>query len=113
MSAAHSAVRRVRVDELRQIAAAATTLSFPAGTVLAAEGEVGREFMVIAEGSADVTVRGAVINVLGPDDFFGEVALLDGGLRSATVVATSDLRGPRHRTAQFSVLLFDSPSHAA
>ena len=78
-------------DELQQIAAAASTLTFPAGTVLAREGDVGREFMVIDDGTADVVIGGAVVNQLGPDDSFGEVALLDGGVRTATVVASTDV----------------------
>jgi CRP/FNR family transcriptional regulator, cyclic AMP receptor protein len=99
-------------DELAQIAAAASTISFPAHSVLAREGEVGREFMVIVEGTADVAVNGAVVNQLGPNDFFGEVALLDGGLRTATVTATTDVVAHVIEQREFSVLLFDSPSLA-
>ena len=99
-------------DELEQIAGAASTLSFPAGTVLAAEGDAGHEFMVIAEGSAEVSVRAKVINRLGPDDFFGEVALLDGGPRTATVVAVSDVVAHVIEQREFAVLLFDSRSLA-
>ena len=99
-------------DELGQVAAAATTISFPAGTVLAREGEVGREFMVIVEGTADVVVNGASVDQLGPNDFFGEVALLDGGLRTATVTATTDVVAHVIEQREFSVLLFDSPSLA-
>ncbi len=100
------------IDELGQIAAAASTMSFPAGSVLALEGEVGREFMVIVEGTAEVAVHGAVVNQLGPGDFFGEVALLDGGLRTATVTATTDVVAHVIEQREFSVLLFDSPSLA-
>ena len=99
-------------DELTQVAAAASMISFPAGRVLAREGEVGREFMVIVEGTADVTVNGVVVNQLGPNDFFGEVALLDGGLRTATVVATTEVAAHVIEQREFSVLLFDSPSLA-
>ena len=96
-------------DELAQVAAAASTISFPAGSVLAREGEVGREFMVIVEGTADVTVNGVVVSQLGPNDFFGEVALLDGGLRTATVLATTEVVAHVIEQREFSVLLFDSP----
>ena len=97
-------------DELQQIAAAASTLTFPAGTVLAREGDVGREFMVIDDGTADVVIGGAVVNQLGPDDSFGEVALLDGGVRTATVVASTDVVAYVIEQREFSVLVFDSHS---
>ncbi len=99
-------------DELQQIAAAASTLTFPAGTVLAREGDVGREFMVIDDGTADVVIGGAVVNQLGPDDSFGEVALLDGGVRTATVVASTDVVAYVIEQREFSVLVFDSHSLA-
>ena len=99
-------------DELQQIAAAASTLTFPAGTVLAREGDVGREFMVIDDGTADVVIGGAVVNRLGPDDCFGEVALLDGGVRTATVVASTDVVAHVIEQREFAVLVFDSQSLA-
>ena len=99
-------------DELQQIAAAASTLTFPAGTVLAREGDVGREFMVIDDGTADVVIGGAVVNQLGPDDSFGEVALLDGGVRTATVVASTDVVAHVIEQREFAVLVFDSQSLA-
>ena len=99
-------------DELAQVAAAASTISFPAGSTLAREGDVGREFMVIVEGTADVTVNGVVVSQLGPNDFFGEVALLDGGLRTATVLATTEVVAHVIEQREFSVLLFDSASLA-
>ncbi len=99
-------------DELQQIAAAASTLTFPAGTVLAREGDVGREFMVIDDGTADVVIGGAVVNQLGPEDSFGEVALLDGGVRTATVVASTDVVAYVIEQREFAVLVFDSQSLA-
>jgi CRP-like cAMP-binding protein len=63
-----------------------------AGQVLAREGEVAREFMVIIEGTATVTKDGAVINHLGPGDFFGEIGLLETPRRVATVTADTPMR---------------------
>lgn len=99
-------------DELRRVAATSSTLSYPAGTVLASEGEMGHEFMVIADGTAEVSVSGRVVAMLGPDDFFGEVALLDGGPRSATVTATSDVVVRVIEERDFSVLVYDSSALA-
>ena len=47
---------------------------------------------MIREGTADVDVGGEIKNKLGPDDFFGEIGVLENELRSATVVATSSMR---------------------
>ena len=99
-------------DELRRVAATSSTLSYTAGTVLASEGEMGHEFMVIADGTAEVSVKGKVVARLGPDDFFGEVALLDGGPRSATVTATSDLVVRVIEERDFSLLVYDSSALA-
>jgi CRP-like cAMP-binding protein len=99
-------------DECRRIAKMCSTLSFPAGSVLAREGELGREFMVVAEGTADISVNGTTVATVGPGDFFGEVALLDGGPRTATVVATSDVVIQAIEQRDFAVLVHDSPSLA-
>ncbi len=48
-------------------------------------------FYVIDSGAASVTIRGDEVAVLGPGDHFGEIALIDGGQRLATVTATTDL----------------------
>lgn len=65
---------------------------FGAGDTIAAEGKGGVGFFVIADGSAKVTVDGHERASLGPGDYFGEVALIDEGSRSATVIADTDLR---------------------
>jgi CRP-like cAMP-binding protein len=66
--------------------------TFNEGATVTTEGEPGIGFFVITEGSAEVSVRGELRNSLGPGDSFGETALIDEGPRSATVVATTDLR---------------------
>jgi CRP-like cAMP-binding protein len=78
-------------DELQKIMSASTELTFGAGTVLAKEGSTGHEFLVIVDGKAHVEIGGKTIATLGAGDFFGEMALLDGGPRTATVVADTDL----------------------
>ncbi len=77
--------------ELAVIARAAKEVSHREGTVIAREGERGIGFFLILEGTAKVTIGGKTKATLGPGEFFGEVALLDGGPRTATVVATSPL----------------------
>jgi CRP/FNR family cyclic AMP-dependent transcriptional regulator len=78
--------------ELQTIARAVKDIDHPAGTVIAREGEPGIGLFVIEEGDADVTIGGRKKASLGPGDFFGEIALLDGGPRTATVTATTDVK---------------------
>jgi CRP-like cAMP-binding protein len=77
--------------DLQRLAKAADELTVPAGTALTTQGGVGREAFVILEGTAEVTKDGVHAADLGPGDHFGELALLDGGPRTATVTTTSDM----------------------
>lgn len=79
-------------DELRRVADLSRILEAPAGTVVTKIGEPGDSFFVIIDGMVGVrTPVGAGIQ-LRPGDFFGEMSLLDGEPRSATIVATTDVR---------------------
>lgn len=64
---------------------------FSKGDTVIVEGSGGAAFFMIDSGQATVTVRGVEQATLGPGDYFGELALIDGGPRSATVTATTDL----------------------
>jgi CRP-like cAMP-binding protein len=77
----------------RELARLADELTAAAGETVMEEGEPGYEFMMLEEGHADVIQGGQRINEMGPGDCFGELAVLsDGDARTATVIATSDLR---------------------
>jgi CRP-like cAMP-binding protein len=78
--------------ELESVARAVKVLAHPAGTVIAREGDPGIGLFIIADGTAEVSIGGKRKSKLGKGDFFGEIALLDGGPRTATVTATSDVR---------------------
>ena len=65
---------------------------FDAGATVADEGRTGAGFFVIESGEATVSVRGSERAKLGPGDYFGEIALIDDGARSATIKADSELR---------------------
>lgn len=67
-------------------------VDLPKGRVLMRQGERGEEMFVVIEGAADVQRDGTVIGHAGAGDFFGEIALLDGGPRTATVELTEDSR---------------------
>jgi len=74
--------------ELALLATNTTPLHVKAGSVLAREGDIGREFFVVVSGKAIVSRNGIEIGVLGAGSFFGEMALLDREPRSATVTAS-------------------------
>ena len=78
--------------ELGRIAAGMSQRTFPAGTTVAREGEVGVGFFVVDAGRAKVCARGREIGELGPGDHFGEVALILETPRTATVTAETELR---------------------
>jgi CRP-like cAMP-binding protein len=64
---------------------------FPEGSAVTTEGSTGAGFFVIAEGNAEVSVGDEHRATLGPGDHFGEIALIDDGVRSASIVAATDL----------------------
>ena len=72
---------------LDHIAREADEVKEKAGSVLTRQGGLGREFLLILEGGARVERDGKAIARLGPGDFFGEMSLIDGMPRSATVIA--------------------------
>jgi CRP/FNR family transcriptional regulator len=84
----------------------------PAGEEVLTEGEGGVGFFVILEGTARVRVGGQEQGALGPGDHFGEMALIDGDRRSASVTAEDDLRYAGITTWNFRPLVKDHPEIA-
>ena len=78
--------------ELKAIAATVKEVDFPAGKVICEEGQTGVWLHVIVQGETKVQVGGRTRARLGPGAFFGEIALLDGGPRTATVIAETPVR---------------------
>jgi CRP/FNR family transcriptional regulator, cyclic AMP receptor protein len=66
--------------------------TFSEGADVVTEGSTGSSFFVIGEGNATVSVGGEVRDNLGPGDYFGEIALVDERVRSASIRAATDLR---------------------
>src|SRR4051812_27430889 len=77
--------------DLQLIGRASDEVSVAAGKTLVEEGSPGHEFFLILDGSASVYRDGRKLATLGPGQYFGELALLDRGPRSATVKADTDL----------------------
>jgi CRP-like cAMP-binding protein len=82
----------------------------PAGRKLAAEGKTGYEFIVIVEGAADVKRGGRLVNRLKTGDFLGEIALITGRKRTATVTTSEPTRLLVITARDFGTLLRDLPS---
>ena len=78
--------------DLQKIAKASDEVTVEPGRTVVEEDATGHEAYVIVEGDAEVLRNGSVIAQLGPGDHFGELALLDGGPRTATVVARTQMR---------------------
>jgi len=98
--------------QLKSLAAEFTDRSFRAGQELTAEGQGAAGFFVIESGEANVTVDGEARRTLGPGDYYGEIALIDSGLRTATITATSDGRAWGLTPWQFRPLVEEHASIA-
>jgi len=77
--------------ELAFIASRADEVDLPAGKVLTEKGQSGGDFFIILDGKAEVEAPQGK-RTLGPGDFFGEIALIDNGPRTATVKTTTPMR---------------------
>jgi CRP-like cAMP-binding protein len=95
--------------QLKAVARITEVVDVPAGKVVVQVGDPGDEFSLIVDGQARVEVPDRSPVRLGPGDYFGEMSLLDGGPRSATVVAETPLRLLVISRRDFSTLLADVP----
>lgn len=94
--------------ELRKVASFMTTVNVKAGRNLTVQGQAGREFMIISEGEATVRRNGRVIARFAPGDFFGELAVIAGVPRTATVTADTDMVIEALNRREFTSLLDES-----
>jgi CRP-like cAMP-binding protein len=94
---------------LRAIVAAADEISVREGRDLVREGEHGRELYVIVDGTVRVTRKGRKVATMGPGDFFGELALISGAPRSATVTTETDATVMVLDPRRFDVVLDREP----
>ena len=89
-----------------------TPVTVAQGTVLAREGDMGREAMLIASGVARVERDGNQVAMLGPGELFGELSLLTGARRMAMVTAETDMVVAALSRQEFASLLDASPGVA-
>jgi CRP-like cAMP-binding protein len=95
--------------ELGEVAGIADEIDLREGKELTKQGQPGREFFILVEGSADVKKGSRRVNKLGPGDFFGEISLIRHTPRTATVVATSPVRTLVITERSFQSLLQHQP----
>lgn len=77
--------------ELKKLVPLVDVVALQPGRTLTQQGRYDKEAFVIVDGRADVTIEGELIASLGPGDFVGEISMLIGGPRTATVVATTPM----------------------
>jgi len=104
--------RGLSVRDLAQVADMAKELNFAVGKAITEEGAAGGRFYVLLDGEADVLIGDDVVNNLKAGDSFGEISLIDGQPRTATVVARSPLRTLSLSSWNFRPLLKEHPSIA-
>jgi CRP/FNR family transcriptional regulator, cyclic AMP receptor protein len=98
--------------QLAAIAAVVADRTVPAGSAVTVEGAPGVGFHVVVDGAARVTVAGAQVRMLGPGDHFGDIAVLTGSDRTATVTAVTDLRCLVLTSWDFHRLVWSQPGVA-
>ena len=99
--------------KIERLGMLADEVDVPAGRVLMRQGEMGDDLMVVVSGEVGVERDGARLNTLGPGDFFGEIALIERGPRTATVVAEAPTRLLVVNHRDFHALMEEFPEVAA
>jgi CRP/FNR family transcriptional regulator, cyclic AMP receptor protein len=96
--------------ELQAVARAGDELVIPAGKVLCEQGTLGREAFVIIAGTAEVRRNDKKVTTAGPGTCVGELALLDHGPRTATVIAESEVTALVIGVREFASIIDEVPS---
>ncbi len=95
--------------EIATLSRTGTLVEIPAGAALTVEGTVGREALVIVDGSAAVAKEGTHIATIGAGEIIGEMSLISGSPRNATVIASSMIRAYALSTSEFTNLIAAHP----
>jgi len=99
--------------EIERLGMLADEVVVPDGTVLIREGDLGRDMMVLISGNVVVDRDGVRVNRLGPGDFFGEIALVNEGPRTASVTTDGPARMLVITHADFHSMMDEFPEIAA
>jgi len=85
---------------------------FKAGDVIFNEGDAGDMMYVVIEGEVDIVVRNKIVETIGPENFLGEMALVDASPRSATAVARTNCKLAPINHSRFNFLVQQTPNFA-
>jgi CRP/FNR family cyclic AMP-dependent transcriptional regulator len=102
--------RGLNSEQLAAVAESATEVDFPAGRVIARQGEIGTGFFIVVDGEVRVVRDGRTIATLGPGEFFGELSVLDRQPRVAQVVAAAPTRCLALASWDFEKVLLANPA---
>jgi CRP-like cAMP-binding protein len=103
---------KLRDKDVERLSRSLTERTFPAGASIVEQGKGASGFWIILDGTATVEVGGERRNDLGPGDWVGEIALLDSGTRTATVLASTDVRAAGMTAWEFKPFVLDHPEVA-
>jgi CRP-like cAMP-binding protein len=95
--------------DLAKIGAIAEEIEYPAGTPVVREGDPGSELFIVVDGEVDVRSGARKLATLGAGNYFGEIALITGSARTATVTTGTPVRALVITGRAFRKLLQDSP----
>jgi CRP/FNR family transcriptional regulator, cyclic AMP receptor protein len=99
-------------EDLGRLANQMKERRYAEGGPMTSEGSGGAGFFVITEGNATVSVGGEVKSTLGPGDYFGEIALIDEGTRTASITAATDVTAYGMTSWEFKPFVEDHPQVA-
>jgi CRP/FNR family cyclic AMP-dependent transcriptional regulator len=102
--------RGIDVEGLAALAERATQVDFPAGHVIARQGEIGTGFFVVISGRVRVVRDGVVVATLGPGEFFGELSVLDRQPRNAMVAAEAATSCLALASWDFDAVMLEQPA---
>jgi CRP-like cAMP-binding protein len=97
------------IKQLKKVADLADVARFMGAATLVKQGEIGDSFYVVLTGQAKVVASGRTVNHLLPGDHFGEISLLDGGPRTASVVSETEMTLVIIRQKDFIAMLTKDP----
>ncbi|HSJ02140.1 MAG: cyclic nucleotide-binding domain-containing protein [Verrucomicrobium sp.] len=87
-------------------------LKFAAGSIIFSEGDAGDALYVVKEGEVELKVKGRLVEVVQPEGFFGEMALIEDGPRTATAVASTDVVLVPINEKRFEFMVHEVPMFA-
>jgi CRP-like cAMP-binding protein len=90
----------------------AVPVFYPAGTTVFETGQPRDVMFIVKEGEVEIKVGEKIVETVGVDGFFGEMALIDGGVRSATAIAKTDCKLVPINEKQFTFMIAETPFFA-